>query len=44
MINQSGAGAGYQLVGRGIPSVKPAALCTPTIARSWNSVRSRAPA
>jgi hypothetical protein len=33
-----------QLVGTGMPSLKPEALCTPTTARSLNSARLRAPA
>ena len=35
---------GYQDVWWGRPSAKPAVLCRPTTARSWNSSRVRAPA
>src|SRR5690606_27369026 len=32
-----------QLLSSGLPSAYPAAVCSPTTARSWNSVRSAAP-
>ena len=37
-------GAGHQEVCSGRPSAKPAVLCRPTVARSWNSSSVRAPA